>query len=285
MGDRFERRRRALAIALLASLLLWNLPYGEFIVYPFKLLATWAHELSHGVVMALTGAGFSHLELYRDTSGIAYAQGGATRTGRAAIWSAGYMGTALFGGALLVVGQTRLGARGVLAALALVLALSAALWIRNDFGFWFAIAAASAFGAGAVFARPTLATYAVNFLAAQLCVHAVLDIRVLFSPKLVVDGQIAQNSDADNMASATFGTPWLWASIWLLWSIGVLAAALFVIHRRERRAQAGAASPRPGYAPAGASGVEQGAAPAPGDAAPVAAIATEAGAGRGPADA
>ena len=39
---------RTLAIALLASLLLWNLPFGGVLLYPFKLLATWLHELSHG---------------------------------------------------------------------------------------------------------------------------------------------------------------------------------------------------------------------------------------------
>ena len=27
---------------------LWNLPYGGIALYPFKLLATWLHEMSHG---------------------------------------------------------------------------------------------------------------------------------------------------------------------------------------------------------------------------------------------
>ena len=49
-------QRRALAIALLASLVLWNLPFGGFLLYPFKLLATWMHELSHGIVIR-TGFG------------------------------------------------------------------------------------------------------------------------------------------------------------------------------------------------------------------------------------
>jgi hypothetical protein len=42
--DRLELR--TLAFALLASLLLWNLPFGGVLLYPFKLLATWLHELS-----------------------------------------------------------------------------------------------------------------------------------------------------------------------------------------------------------------------------------------------
>jgi hypothetical protein len=64
---------RTLALALLGSLLLWNLPSGGVLLYPFKLLATWLHELSHGIAMVLAGAGFDRIVLYRDTSGLAYA--------------------------------------------------------------------------------------------------------------------------------------------------------------------------------------------------------------------
>lgn len=233
MRDRHELERRALAISLLASLLLWNLPHGGFLFYPFKLLATWIHELSHGLVMALSGAGFSHLELYRDTTGIAYAQSGATAAGRAAIASAGYMGTAVFGGLLLVIGQSLRGARLVLGALAVALAFSAALWIRNDFGAWAAIAGAAALAAGALFLRPGPATFFVNFIAAQLCMHAVLDIRILFRPNLVVDGEIVRNSDAHNMAAATFGPPQMWAALWLLWSLAVFFVALRIAYVRQ----------------------------------------------------
>jgi hypothetical protein len=234
MQDRHQLQRRALAIALLASLLLWNLPAGGVLLYPFKLLATWIHEMSHGAVMMATGAGFSHLELFRDTSGIAYAQGGATRMGRAAIASAGYTGTAAVGGVLLVLGQTRRGARGVLAALAAALAITAAVWIRNDFGVWVAVAGASALAAAAIFTRPPAATFIVNFIAAQACIHAVLDIRVLFRPNLVVAGAVVDKSDAHNMAGATFGPPWLWALSWLLWSFVVFFVALRVAYVRQK---------------------------------------------------
>jgi hypothetical protein len=233
MEDPHQLQRRALAISLLASLLLWNLPAGGFVLYPLKLLATWIHEMSHGLVMTAAGAGFSHLEIFRDTSGIAYAEGGATRMGRAAIASAGYMGTAAVGGVLLVLGQTKRGARGLLAALATTLAVSAALWIRNDFGVWVAVAGASALAAGALFFRPAAATFTVNFIAAQACIHAVLDIRVLFRPNLIVGGEVVRNSDAHNMAAATFGAAWMWAMLWLLWSFVVFFVALRVAYVRQ----------------------------------------------------
>ncbi len=102
--DRVELR--TLAIALLASLVLWNLPFGGVLLYPFKLLATWLHELSHGILMITTGAGFDHVLIYRDTSGLAYASHPIGAFGTALIAGAGYMGTPLWGVLLLVVTPT-----------------------------------------------------------------------------------------------------------------------------------------------------------------------------------
>jgi hypothetical protein len=89
--------------SLLASLLLWNLPFGGVLLYPFKLLATWLHEMSHGIVMLVTGNGLDRVTIYRDTSGLAHAGGEAGPIALAFIATAGYMGTALWGALLLVV--------------------------------------------------------------------------------------------------------------------------------------------------------------------------------------
>jgi hypothetical protein len=78
-------------------------------------------------------------------------------------------------------------------------------------------------------------------LAGQMCVNAVLDLRVLFRPVMVVDGKIERGSDADVMAETTLGTdsPWgarLWALIWLAWSLALLYAAIRIARRRSRAA-------------------------------------------------
>ena len=115
-ADRLELR--TLAFALLASLLLWNLPFGGVLLYPFKLLATWLHEMSHGLTMLLTGVGFDHVTIYRDTSGLAYGTSEAGPFGRAVIAAAGYMGTPLVGrpAALVVSAERAAGALGAAAA-------------------------------------------------------------------------------------------------------------------------------------------------------------------------
>lgn len=227
---------RTLAIALLASLLLWNLPSAGVLLYPFKLLATWLHELSHGLAMIITGAGFDHVIIYRDTSGLAYAYTSIGSFGTAIIAAAGYMGTPLWGAVLLVVTPTGRAARRALLVLAGLLVLTTILVVApapngDRFGQW----ATPAIGAGiamcAVLLPDRWRVLGAHFIAAQSCVNALLDIRVLLRPSQVVDGKVAGMSDAHNMALSTFGTTatwavWTWAIIWLAWSLAVLFIAL-----------------------------------------------------------
>jgi hypothetical protein len=125
---------RAWALALLISLLLWNLPFGGVLLYPFKLLATWLHELSHALLMELTGVGFDRMVIYQDSSGMAYAAGASNRYARPFIAAAGYMGTSLMGGVLLVLTSTPHRARWVLVAMGMALASTALVVLENDFG-------------------------------------------------------------------------------------------------------------------------------------------------------
>jgi preprotein translocase subunit SecG len=231
------RELRTLAFALLASLLLWNLPSGGVLLYPFKLLATWLHELSHGLAMLITGAGFDHVLIYRDTSGLAYGQTEAGPIGKAVIAAAGYMGTPLWGAVLLVVTPNARMARWALLVLAGLLIGTAATVIDSPDGDPFGPMVVATTGVvccvAALVAPGSWRLAIAHFLAAQSCVNAILDIRVLLRPSQVVGGQIAGASDAHNMAAATFGTTatwavWTWAILWLLWSLGVLYLALRV---------------------------------------------------------
>lgn len=233
-GLGLSHRDRAIAIALVASLLLWQLPAGGLVLYPFKLLATWIHEMSHGVVMALSGAGFKSLEIYKDTSGIAYAASGTGELGRAAIASAGYMGAALFGAVLMVMAQTGRACRVGLAGVGVAMILSAVIWIHNDFGQVVGYGGGAAFLLAAGALPETWASSALSFVAAQSCVNAVLDIRVLFRPQLVINGAPVSASDAHKMAEASFGSPTMWAAIWLGFSFVAFFAALRWVYLRER---------------------------------------------------
>jgi hypothetical protein len=235
---------RTLAIALLVSLVLWNLPFAGILLYPFKLLATWLHEMSHGLVMILTGNGLDRVTIYRDTSGLANAQEHAGPTALVFIASAGYMGTPLWGAALLVATPTGRAARNALLILAAALGISALLVVAAPDGDRFgqiAVAAMAAVAGAIAIAVPVRWRLALaHFIAAQSCVNALLDIRILMRPHQVVNGlEIPARSDAHAMAVATFGTDaqwaaWFWATAWLLWSLAILFFALRLTAARQR---------------------------------------------------
>ncbi|MBV8758729.1 MAG: M50 family metallopeptidase [Deltaproteobacteria bacterium] len=257
-----DRRQESttLAIALLASLLVWNLPFGGYVLYPFKLLATWMHELSHGLAMTACGAGFDHILVYRDTSGLAYARSSVGAFGSGVIAAAGYMGTPVWGALLLVTthdARTARRALGVLAALLILTALFvvAPTAAEDKFGPYAIGAIGGVVLLCALLLPARWRLFGAHFLAAQACCNALLDIRVLLRPSQVVGGKVAGASDAHNMAAATFGTTdtwavWTWAILWLLWSLAVLFVALRVSGSRAARIAARngqpTASPRDG---------------------------------------
>src|SRR5215207_6090948 len=175
MVRRQRHEIRTLAIALLVSLVLWNLPRGGVVLYPFKLFATWLHELSHGITMILTGAGFDHIVMYRDTSGLAYAYTSVGPFGTAIIAAAGYMGTPLWGALLLVVTPNANAARRALLVLAGLLVGTTILVIApspngDTFGQW----ATPAMGAGialcGLIVPDRWRVLVAHFIAVQACV-------------------------------------------------------------------------------------------------------------------
>lgn len=245
---------RTVAIALLVSLVLWNLPFGGVLLYPFKLFATWLHESSHGLAMIVTGAGFDHIVIYRDTSGLAYATSAVTSPGSALIAAAGYMGTPLWGAVLLVATPDPRAARRALLVLAAVMVGTAILVVApdasdDDFGRIATLAMGAVVAACAVALRGRWRVLVAHFVAAQACVNALLDIRVLLRPSQVINGVIADASDAQNMAKATFGTVtnsavYFWASVWLLWSLAVLFVAIRISGSQASRSEAQSARAR-----------------------------------------
>lgn len=251
---------RTLALALVVTLLVWNLPFGNFVLYPFKLLATWLHELSHGIAMTLTGAGFDYVLIYRDTSGLAYAHSKVGAFGTGIIAAAGYMGTPLWGAVLLILTPTAKAAQRGLIVLGLLLFVSAFTVIAarpdDPFGPWAVGAMGAAFVLLAFMPGPWR-MWVAHLIAAQSCINALLDIRVLLRPMQVVGGEFSGQSDAHNMAAVTFGTTdtWavqVWAGIWIVWSLFVLFVALrytgsvneWLASRRAAKRARTTASPR-----------------------------------------
>ena len=233
----FLIRESRLLLALGALIVLMNVPYGHYVLYPFTLFSTWVHEMSHGLAAMLLGGEFDNLKVYADGSGLAYSSRPNTRLANAFVSSAGYTGTALMGMVLLVARRLPKVGRIGTAALGGAMLLSLVLWVRNPFG----MAAVGVIGglllAAGLKAKDELSDLLFAFLAATCSLNAITSIRTLFSSNLVVNGESVGRSDATSVADALLLPSWFWAALWLVLALVVTGIGLrFPLGKRDEPA-------------------------------------------------
>lgn len=226
-GDTFRRDGRLLLITL-AILIVMNVPFLRWILYPFILFSTWIHEICHGMAAIFVGGRIAKLEIFRDGSGLAYTSLPSS-SGRGFIISAGYQGTAVVGCLLLMLRRTKRGPRTCLMAIAVFMILSVMLWIRNAFGILFllllgVVLAVSAWKLPSLWLRNLYVC-----IAAMTSLDAIASVKHLFGNEFTVNGQTS-STDAHSMAELKGGSHTMWAFIWLLLSLSLTAAGfLFAI--------------------------------------------------------
>jgi len=249
-----EDAKPQLALLLLATvitLILWFLPYAEYLVYPIRLFVTFIHEASHALVAFFTGGSVQSLSISPDGSGVVY----SASTG----WlsplltgSAGYLGTTAFGVLLLVLIRRSISPQRILLGSGLFIGIITLFFgvlapMFNMFSLqvsfatvMFTILAGTLLAAGlvlmAAYASTRLASFAVAFLAVQCLLNALSDLKTLFFINASFGGSEIQN-DAANMAVAT-GLPGLvWVFIWMGLSILMISLGLRFYAVAKNRAQ------------------------------------------------
>jgi hypothetical protein len=220
-----------LLLATALSLVLWFLPYAEFLTWPFRIFVTFIHEGGHALAAFITGNSVHSLTVSPDGSGLVYSTNGGLFSSMF-VSSAGYLGAMTFGALLLWLVRHRVKARSVLAGagvlvllLATVFGFLAPLWNWSLPGL-FTLVAGVALPAGlfaaAKYLNPRAATFLVSFLAVQCVLNAVFDLRNVLFASALTDAQ----TDAANMAAATGVPSVFWALFWIAVAFVILTLAL-----------------------------------------------------------
>jgi hypothetical protein len=224
-----------LIIAAIATVVLWQFPWGNYILYPFTILATWFHEMAHGLAAIILGGNFQKLVLYPNGSGVAqYTYRGSLflgPIGRALVAAAGLMGPPIAGAFFIIASRKFRHAHYSLIFLGGILLLSVFLWVRSLFG----IIAISLLGITiliiALKSPKWLQGFAIQFLGVQACISTFHQLDYLFTHRVTIGGQ-NMLSDTGQIAQQLLLPYWFWGILIAATSFILLVQSLRIAYRQ-----------------------------------------------------
>jgi hypothetical protein len=229
-----------LLLATAITLVLWFIPFADYLVYPIRLFVTFIHESSHALVAVITGGSVQSLTISMDGSGVVYSAPSGT-IGALLTSSAGYLGTMAFGVMMLYLIRRSFSPNKILTGLGIFVAAMTLLFtiISPIFNFLSlnaafssivftviagGLLAAALIGLG-IYSSLRTANFAVAFLAVQCLLNATLDLVNVFfinAPLVGTD----MHTDAANMAAATGLPGFVWVVIWMGISLVMISFGL-----------------------------------------------------------
>lgn len=231
-----------LLIAATISVVLWFIPFAEFLTYPFRIFVTFIHEGGHALAALLTGNSVASLSVATNASGETYTTQGGLFS-QVLISSAGYIGSMAFGALLLILIRKAIAARIVLLGSAILIfgltmifgLIKPIFWMTAWSGIPFTLFAGLFISAALIliarFASAKVATFFVSFLAVQSVLNALFDLKTVFFLSAPFGPTVP--TDAVNMAQATGIPAIFWTVIWISLALGILwfAMRLYVAGR------------------------------------------------------
>lgn len=214
LADEAHRQRVRLLIGIaVASILLWQTVIGSLLLYPFTILATWFHEMGHGIAAMLTGSQFERLLIFPDGSGVAQSMrpADASRLTDALIAASGPLGPAIAGSLLIIASRAEKPTRVALTAVGLALIVSTVVWVRTLTGWLILPALGIAILALAFRGSAGQQRFAIQLLGVQACISVWQQFGYLFSAGGSIGGQL-HRSDTSAIADALLLPYWFWGA-------------------------------------------------------------------------
>ncbi|WP_170572229.1 M50 family metallopeptidase [Ruegeria atlantica] len=184
---------------------LWHTP----VVLPLKILVVFLHELSHAIVVVVTGGSVESFSISPSQGGLVTARGG----NRFLSLSAGYLGSLALGMGLLFIALRTHWDRALLGGFGGVMLLVTLLYVREPFAMLFC----GIVGAGML----AMAWYLSRPLC-DLFLRIMGLTSMIYVPYDIFDDTIRRagiRSDAYMLAEEFGGTTMLWGGVWLVISL------------------------------------------------------------------
>jgi hypothetical protein len=229
-----QKELKIILLLAVITFVIWQLPYGRIILYPFTILSTWFHEMGHGLMALILGGNFHKLELFADGSGIAYWSGSVFggNLGAAMVAAAGPIAPTLAGSILLLASKNPNYTKLFLLLLSLVMFASILIWIRTLLGAGIILLIAGIILFIGLKAGNLFCKYTLQFLAMQAFLSLYLSIDYLFSD----GGTIGANtyySDTYHIQENLFLPYWLWGGFIILSSLIIIFFSIKLVGKNS----------------------------------------------------
>lgn len=207
-------RQFVVLIALVGvAYFLWKTP----VMYPFEIITTFLHEISHAFGFLLTGGSVIEMNVHPDSSGSLPGYGGS----KFFIFSSGYVGSCVFGSLLyLSAAKTDLD-RWILAFFGVAILGLTIIFKGNEFALMTGVLTAIVSLALAKFAPKVFCDFLIRFIGLTSMLFPVYDVYqgVIKNPHL--------RTDAAMLAESFGGTTLLWGWLWMIVSVAVIAFTIY----------------------------------------------------------
>ena len=210
---------RSIHVAILVTLIgcpIWL--WSTLALYPIKLFVVLLHELSHGIAAFLTGGEILSIEINELIGGSCQYRGG----NRLVVASAGYLGSLLWGGVILVIASRTRRSRELGTLISAIMIIATLLWIRNSFGVLFTVGSAILLFVLCRFLPGWMVRTLLQFMGTASCLYVLVDI---YEDVIRV---YREGSDADTLETLT-GIPALfWGVIWGLVAVVMIFYSFYL---------------------------------------------------------
>ena len=218
--------------AAVVTIILWQFSWGNYILYPFSILATWFHEMGHGLTAILLGGNFEKLIINSNGSGVAFHSGSLFlgRIGRALVSAGGLLGPAIAGCLFILSSRRFKTSHYTLMFLGCFLIVSVVLWVRSAFGIVAMLLWGLAIVALSYKAPKELQGFAIQFLGVQASISCYHQIDYLFMNQAVVGGRL-MTSDTGQIAKQLFLPHWFWGILIIIISLFLLYQSIVITYK------------------------------------------------------
>ncbi|HEX2911752.1 MAG TPA: M50 family metallopeptidase [Chloroflexia bacterium] len=196
-----------MTLAIAAVVVLWWTP----LLFPFRIFTTSAHEIGHALAAFLMGGSASDIQLFWNGGGVTRITYNGTLAG-IVVYSAGYLGSVIFGGLLLLRAKKAAARRQTLWFITIALAVVTVFFIRDLQSLLLVAIVAGLSGLAAWKAPNLLVTFIIYVLALLSCLYSLMDLFFV----ITATGNPFHSgfNDAIGLASLTPIPAFVWALIW-----------------------------------------------------------------------